>query len=167
MCHYWTFVDLAVIYNTGGLEKTGPTMWIAAEARCPWRTNSYGWTCQMIDAEGLKACPCFCAFRSVWSSGGSDTMFFSPSTWALAEIMSFEMNNHWPRTAGCDITGRTTVTMTSSPKRPIQVSIIEISLRLRSSNNVIHLFVVLIRAEGSWSKSRGLNTYGTLNYCDL
>lgn len=125
-CHYWTFVDLAVIYNTGALERTGPTMWITAEAECPWHTNSCGWARRMINAEGLKACPCFSCVQ-VWVKlgGGSDTMFLSPSTWAHAEIASFEMHNHWPRTAGCDITGRTAVIMTSSPKWPIQVSIID------------------------------------------
>lgn len=41
------------------------------------------------------------------------------------DTMSFETHNHCPRTAGGDITGRTAVTMTSFPKRPIQVSIID------------------------------------------
>lgn len=49
-------------------------------------------------------------------------MFFSPST----DIVSFETHNPCPRTAGCDITGRApAVTMTSYPKRPIQVPIID------------------------------------------
>lgn len=67
------------------------------------------------------------ACRPAWGSGGSDTVFLSPLTPALAEIQCLLKHIITvQRTAGCDITGRTAVTMTSSPQNnTFQVSIID------------------------------------------
>lgn len=84
-----SFVDLGVIYNTGGLEGTRLTLWITAHAKGVRHTNLCGSSCQMIDAESLKACLWFCV--SVCGIGcvklGREWRGLSPSTCVLSEVL--------------------------------------------------------------------------------
>lgn len=161
----FSLVDLLVIYNTGGLRRTGPAMLNNVQARVVkhvgWLKLRASMSLQECLSLGIYMCVCVCLRGKEWLNV---LLTFNIST--CRDNVSSETHNHCSRTAGCDITGRA---LLLSPwlhihhgqfRFQFMVTAALISLScLNSLNACLNLFLVLtfnpnkpICGQRSWMK---------------
>ncbi len=143
-------------------SMTYKLMWLNMSDDWCWKLKSMSvFVCACMRA-CVCVCVCVCVQACVKLRREWHNVLLNYDMSTCRDTVSSETHNHYPRTTGCDITGRA---LLLSPWLHFQngqfrfqllTTYVLISLRLWASNHVIHLFVVLIGVKVSWCEPRGL-----------